>query len=340
MTKISEILTRLLPDAYDAPLVQIKGAKNDAQTLADTLTDFSSGTNRYLICCLPIFWLASNTPRPRALRERLLSVENNWLDVSAILPSGAIDGTSATYGLLLLDKQRKAQNQSTIRFVDARNEDWTESSADFRDVLLKKTPLIASYYCLDALTEAIEAIRTKGRPLSSVADIIVAPQSAAEGEKYRCLSVREFSRFGYTVPPDACEKKYYSKLDSGLFLRQNDILVVIQGATGKTAIVSPSESCVPAYMTCIIRTHAEDPRVLYLYFQSELIQSYISRCVSGMSISRLSLSDLKQLPIPLFTEKQTGEMIALFAELDGLRVKIKSAIRQGDHLLKKFFSLE
>lgn len=337
MTKISEILQQLMPSAIDVPIVQVLGTSNrEFQPLNTALEDFPLSPAQVLVCYLPVSWLACATPRSRALRDKLLAVENNWLDLAVALPSGAIENTSAFFALLVLIKNRK---KDTIRFVDARGEKMVEAKSDYREILLRKLPLAPSYYCQDSAVSEIEKIRRGGRPLSDVADILIAPKSSDSGTEYPCLSVREFADFGYTNPSD-CSTKLYQTVDDGLTLRQNDIVFVLQGAATRIAIVWPNvRHCVPSYMTCILRSREVDPRALYMYLKSEVVESYISLCVSGNALSRLPVATLKNLPVPIFTAEQEQEMISLFMRLDSLRLQIKAATNIAQSLFKKFFKL-
>ena len=341
MTKISEILQRIIPSADGARLVQIWGtAKQDVQVINTALDEFSLSIEQFLVFCLPISWLACTTPRSRALRDRLLNVDNNWLELSVALPEGAVEVTMAPYALLVLNSKRNEENLTSIRFVDAREEDAIEAVADYREIFLRKQPLLPAYYCQDTAVAAIEKIRSTGRLLSEVVDILVAPMPSDKGTEYSCLSVREFSDFGYTIPCESA-KKFYQAIGEEFLLRQNDLIFVLQGSVTRVAIVGQiAQKSLPAYMTCILRSHTVDPRALYVFLRSEVVQSYISLSLSGTSLSRLPVATLKNLPVPGITGEQEKEMISLFTELDTLRLKIKDANNQATSLLKKFYSLK
>ena len=333
-----EILTHILPDTLESTSITIRGTgRADAAALTGALSGFSERDPRYLLCYLPASWLMCNTPRSRTLREQLLN--GNLLEMSVLLPKGIVNEIPGDVGLLVLDKERRNQNKTDVRFLVMRGETWTEALADYRDILLQKMPLIATHYCSSSST-GIERIRETGCLLSEIADIQTAPQTATEGAEYGCLSVSRFSRFGYTESK-SIERKFYKKVSEEAFLKEDDLIFVLQGAVGRVAIIGPKpRDCIPAYQTCILRPHTLDPRALYVYLRSEIVRAYVTSCTIGTVQShRMSLAALKNLPVPKLSDSDQKSMIKTFQEMCDVQRQLDTADSRGNALLKRFFAL-
>lgn len=123
------------------------------------------------------------------------------------------------------------------------------------------------------------------------------------------------------------------------YLQENDILMTIRGTTGKVGIISKSllEQCggrIIAGKTCVVLRLQKNveiqPLALLMQLRSEFSQARLQRLSSGAVIAGLSVKDLKEFPIVLFSFAKQQELAEKFNQQD----KIKQMIRQQEQELK------
>ena len=208
---------------------------------------------------------------------------------------------------------------------------------DYRDLLCRNSSLYASSYCMsaeeqqaNALFEGMEtnSLALYANIISSVIPLKKEDGSLQEAEgygMYNVLAVQDFSEIGYTMPTNG-EKRWFKKKKNWdeMFLQPNDILLVFHGKVGNMTIVSPDftdRSWVLNPYSCIIRAKKEgvhqcDPRVLYMYFHSEIARNYLQSITnSDGNLPRLLLSSLKEMPVPAEHTYSVPEIVESFEEL-------------------------
>jgi type I restriction enzyme M protein len=110
-------------------------------------------------------------------------------------------------------------------------------------------------------------------------------------------------------------------------LQKDDILIVNKGSVGKVAFVEelPAENAIPSQAFTILRIDRRisdiEPVALFQYLLSPMGQLQLESMASGVAVTMISTKDLKNMRIPILSEKQTDEA------LDARR-KVKKLYRQ------------
>jgi restriction endonuclease S subunit len=120
-------------------------------------------------------------------------------------------------------------------------------------------------------------------------------------------------------------------------LIENDILVSIAGALGRTAIVT-GDVC-PANVNqalSLIRLPKDSeisPKFLIALFQSGYFKSDLDRMGAGAAQQNLSLAQIGSLKVPIFPESKQKEFIDFLHNLSGLITDLKAQL-ENQYLLK------
>ncbi|MCR4666888.1 MAG: restriction endonuclease subunit S [Desulfovibrio sp.] len=311
---------------------------------------------KFLKCQAPRMYLFSTHSLIKSsFTKKVLDIDANLLDASILLPKDATCMPPGRVSLYVLDKMRIADKRTFVTFIDAseldidKTPDIDLSAApgavkDFRDIVIKKEPVVASFHCAAPVLATVR--ERASRPLSKVAEIIRSPMYSSspgsEAVDITCLSPRDFAPYGYTLPTSGEIRRYTTSAATGrCCIRANDILFVSQRNVGKVALIDPSFSekfwCGSTF-TFIIRCHdVIDPRVLFTYLSSDAARLHVEAVTAYSEIPRLSISHLRDMPIPLFSADEVNGMISAFDELERIRRELARLSLRAEELRRKYF---
>lgn len=286
------------------------------------------------------------------------------------------DGTADQFALLVLDKNRMQDGRKDIKFIDATNLQpaklkaamasgetetvrtffegifnggYPNAEKDFREIVIREEPVLAYYHCVGQALQKV--LKGRYKRLVNCAYIIKSPSylthllRGQDTVELSCLSPRDFAAFGYTNPPSSTETKAFStnRIRPEHYLKPKDILLVGQRNVGKLCIIDSAffseKAWTGASFTIIIRPKEPedlDPRVLYMYLASEMVQQYLSACAGKSGLPMLPAHALKNLPVPVFSDAEKSDMVKAFDDLETAR----QLMAKVGELQRKFYSVD
>ena len=159
----------------------------------------------------------------------------------------------------------------------------------------------------------------------------------------------DFPQFGYlSVPPKEVlfREKVVDEKKEDLFLRPHDIIISVKGVTGAVAIAPPhtppagkngwlvNQSCL------ILRTEkGVDPVYLFVYLASDMGQALLAQISIDAATPLIQLQSLKQIPVPLPSQAEMGEIAAVFEQQVVLQQQIETIQREQQQLNKLHWHL-
>lgn len=96
-------------------------------------------------------------------------------------------------------------------------------------------------------------------------------------------------------------------------LQENDILIVNKGSVGKVAFVEhlPADNAMPSQAFTIVRINKRlsdiEPVALFQYLLSSMGQLQLESMATGVTVTMIGTKDLKNMRIPVFSQKQTED---------------------------------
>ncbi|MBR8832116.1 MAG: hypothetical protein N5P05_004427 (plasmid) [Chroococcopsis gigantea SAG 12.99] len=182
--------------------------------------------------------------------------------------------------------------------------------------------------------------------LKKVVEIIRPFLKDEEEEKFSVheLSVSDFPALGYVKTPEKKVKISDSNLTSrelNKFLKFHDVILAVKGTVGKVAIIpdtvpSAEEGGWLVNQSCLILRARDviDPRVLYMYLQSDLGQTLLRSIVAGSSIPSIQLKALEDLQIILPSPKEREDIVNTFISIAEIQERIESLTEEQKKLGK------
>ena len=331
--------------------------KNEKDFVIKNIERFISGSAQRMILFVHASLVRTGTKRCQEIREYLVNLNSNYLETSIL-----ISYNQKFYGILILNKKQEKNilfiNGKDIHFKKRQvlenfhslftNYICLEKNIDYRDVILNNQLIIESFN--DDSEVKFGVCTRKEYHLSDCANVITSPifdtmwqkKSKDEIISLQCLSSRYFSNFGYTNPKKTENKWYLKKnLNEKHILRPNDIVFVSLRNIGKTTIIDPDfigEDIVSSNMTFIIRAKTIDPRILYMFLNSDIVLDYWKNCSLNENTPRVSISSLKNLPIPDFTNDEKTKIIENFKSIEENKQKLNLLTENGKEYFKNFYS--
>ena len=120
-------------------------------------------------------------------------------------------------------------------------------------------------------------------------------------------------------------------------LIENDVLVSIAGALGRTAIVTadicPANVNQALSLIRLPKNSEISPKFLIALFQSGYFRSDLDRMGAGAAQQNLSLAQIGSLKVPIFPESKQKEFIDFLYNLSGLITDLKAQL-ENQYLLK------
>ena len=152
--------------------------------------------------------------------------------------------------------------------------------------------------------------------LHEVADIYDAlhktPRYVSDG--YSMIRVQDV-KSGYIDVDNSLkvEEEVYYEFTKKYCPQVNDIVVSRVGSFGKFGLV-PDKKCCLGQNVAIIHPK-KNPLFLYYVLSSANMEEWINKNVKGASHKSLSLTDIRRMPIPKFSEEQQKRVIEVMKEL-------------------------
>ncbi|NCN96519.1 MAG: N-6 DNA methylase [Rhodoferax sp.] len=193
-----------------------------------------------------------------------------------------------------------------------------------RDELFKNDMnLLPARYVLDAAMSQVDHFLgdCKTRSIEDIATIIRPILSANIEEPIPALEVgaQDMTNGGYIDQPQkSVVVEGHQRRNDAQFLKPMDIVMVVKGSVGKISI-APLDTPPPGpggwvigQTMAVIRTNSDiDPRGLVVFLRSDFGQELLRRLVSGTAIAFLQTRELRQLKVPVLTQEQTQQAIAV-----------------------------
>lgn len=183
--------------------------------------------------------------------------------------------------------------------------------------------LLPARYVLDSaksqVDQFLEACQT--RSIEDIATIIRPVLSANIEEPIPAWEVgaQDMTNSGYIDQPQkSVVVEGRNRRNDAQFLKPMDIVMVVKGSVGKISI-APLDTPPPGpggwvigQTMAVIRTNSDiDPRGLVVFLRSDFGQELLCRLVSGTAIAFLQTRELRQLKVPVLTQEQTRQAIAV-----------------------------
>ena len=316
------------------------------------------------------------TGADRELRTYL--VRSQILEAVVSMPTGLIDTASASFSIVILNTDKAS---SKVRFVnanvaeyisvvprdknklinfeklsrlviDSKHEDYNVRDVSIDEILEKNADLVVSSYILDAIAKHAEQML--GVALYTFAKLI-SPKTLAEavdGIEVAEVGAQDLPNFGYI---QSASKTLNVAIDrrkiKDLFLRPDDIVLVIKGSVGKVGIVpadAPLDYWLAGRSSVVIRVddnrgnhqgNCVNPKALYMLLRSDLGREILNRLFKGSTVSFIKLSQLQDLIIPLPTQDETEKAIEVLEEEAVIQKEIMALHKRQSELSLDFWKL-
>jgi len=321
-----------------------------------------------------------STSADRELREYL--VKSQMLEEIISMPSGLLETSTIPFSIVLLNTEKKSP---VVRFVKANISAYVNSlsrTSQLCNIEKLRDVIYSEYEDENVINISTEVILNEGSILNvsryfvnqeedkfskalagkelvslhSFADLIGARafiyldgnQSDDEGIKAAEVGATDLPDFGYiqsankTVVIDSNKNKNVNKL----YLRPNDIVLIIKGSVGKIGIIpddAPNQYWLPGRSSVVIRLHDKrkiHAKVLFMLLRSELGKECINRINShGSAIPFIQLKELEKLSLPLPTKEEAEKAIEALEEEAKIQEKIVALQKRQTELSSDFWKI-
>lgn len=306
-------------------------------------------------------------------------IDKGMVKAVVSLPSNIWTSTGVKTSMLILDPkggndQVRFVDLSESEFVDKTTNRWLVGLTDIEGILAQ----IASSEETDyALSVDRQSIVDRDYTLYSTAYILSPEEKKVQSfiTKSKTVSLDSLVRFERGLPFNADEGSY-TVLEVGaseiedigdiaiptkevniseavrakneaVFLRPNDIVMILKGSAGKLGIVPES---VPTTgdkrwtvnkSAIVIRVTSSkiDPRALYTYLKSDFGTVQISRLIKGATIANISLKELKQMQVIIPSEDEQNEAITCTQKSREIQQTIQNLLTEQEARQSKLWNL-
>ena len=317
------------------------------------------------------------TGADRELREYL--VKNQMVEAIIGMPNGLLETTAIPFSIVILNTEKKSP---VVRFVKVDVSTYVTSLsrtshlcnieqlcdvvyAEYEDenvvnvstdVILNEGSLLngARYFVNQEEDKFSKALTGKELvSLHAFADLIGARafiyldgDQNDEGIRAAEVGATDLPDFGYIQSAskfaviDINKNKNFNKL----YLRPNDIILIIKGSVGKIGIIpedAPKQYWLPGRSSVVIRLHDErkiQAKVLFMLLRSQFGKECISRISSqGSAIPFIQLKELEKLLLPLPTNEEAEKAIAVLEEEAKIQKEILALQKRQAELSSGFW---
>lgn len=258
---------------------------------------------------------------------------------------------------------RQAHLTNTKSIVELVLSDKTTKGAisvDAKNIVKKDYDLLAQTYVLSEKKQNLEYFLQENQTikLDSIGEFkrglphknAQKNPNASNLEKKLIFEVgaAELDSLGYIANPT---KEIFVNADLALkyadnFLQAQDIIIITKGSVGKVGLVADyfddkKHSWILNQSGLILRLNKAkyNPKILYLYLQSEMGQEALASITKGSSIANIGLSELKKLEVPILSEKQTSEALEIIEEILKNQLQIDKLTKSQFYNISKIWRL-
>jgi type I restriction enzyme M protein len=310
----------------------------------------------------------------RTLREDL--AKDQQIEAVLSMPRGVLGGNMSSFSIVILNTEKKCP---LVRFVnidasvfssvisktqkklinieklreviESDHEDENIRNVSANDILNNNASLLVSYYVLNKQeSEAAKFIaKMLGVALHSFAELI-APKvftSSPNGIEVAEVGASDLPAFGYIRNASKILTiEVNNKRITDMFLRPNDIILVIKGSVGKVGIVPedvPKDYWLAGRSSVVIRLHQDssiNAKALFMLLRSDLGKELLNRIGSrGSAIPFIQLKQLQDLLIPVPTENELAQAVAVLEEEDAIQKEILTLQKRQTELSLNFWRI-
>lgn len=181
-------------------------------------------------------------------------------------------------------------------------------------------------------------------PHCSLGDLVevLRPSLPAKekGIEAKEVTIGDFPPVGYIRSANKPVRITERRNLDGLFLRPDDIVIVVKGAMsilGNVALIGPEalgKHWVANQMSLVLRVKSSkvDPRYLYRYLQSDLAKVQVQNLNLGSAIPNLRSEDLKAILVPTPMLEEQRKTIDNFRDIVEIQGQIDELARHRDML--------
>lgn len=211
-----------------------------------------------------------------------------------------------------------------------------------QEILANDAQLQVGRYIRSKQEEKVEnkLSEMKRMPLDEIATLIkpIIGINSEEGISVREVGAYDIPDYGYirTASKDL-KVNIKNKKIKEQFLRPNDIVLITKGNAGKVGIISkdiPEESWLAGHTSAVIRLDKDsaiDPRALVMLLRSQLGEGLLKTIISEGTMPFIQLRELERLNIPIPTDDESQNAIAILEE----EVKLQQEITELQGHLKE-----
>lgn len=310
----------------------------------------------------------------RTLREDL--AKDQQIEAVLSMPRGVLGSNMSSFSIVILNTenkcprvrfvnidasvfssvisktQKKLINIEKLReVIESDHEDENIRNVSVNDILNNNASLLVSDYVLNKQeSEAAEFIaKMLGVALHSFAELI-APKvftSSPNGIEVAEVGASDLPAFGYIRNASKILTiEVNNKRITDMFLRPNDIILVIKGSVGKVGIVPedvPKDYCLAGRSSVVIRLHQDssiNAKALFMLLRSDLGKELLNRIGSrGSAIPFIQLKQLQDLLIPVPTENELAQAVAVLEEEDAIQKEILALQKRQAELSLNFWRI-
>jgi type I restriction enzyme M protein len=211
-----------------------------------------------------------------------------------------------------------------------------------QEILANDAQLQVGRYILSKQEEKVEnkLSEMKRIPLDEIATLIkpIIGINSEEGISVREVGAYDIPDYGYirTASKDL-KVNIKNKKIKEQFLRPNDIVLITKGNAGKVGLIPkdiPEDSWLAGHTSAVIRLDKDspiDPRALVMLLRSQLGEGLLKTIISEGTMPFIQLRELERLNIPIPTEEESQNAIAILEE----EVKLQQEITELQGHLKE-----
>ena len=299
---------------------------------------------KHLYFLFPTSLLLSKTKFYQRLLSYLIDRNNNYLSTIIFFPDGSILKKMRST-LLVLDKTFLSLETKIFNLENLpRNEIISNNNIpgikiDIRDILLNEKTIYELVNFSDSENKTIL--------LQKICKIFRGEQLRNSGFISNYLSVEKFPNIGY-ADESLTSIGYMDERGREKSVEPFDIILTTTKKVGKCCIVSKeyaNSTWVPLNTQVVLRVYKEmlknfPPVSLYLYLCSQEAKKWIKNHTSEKNssmFSRILLRDIKEMPIPIFTQEQNNKYSEIMEKLQNTKNVIVNQTNEINSLLSSVF---